>query len=108
MSTVAEIEAALPSLSSEELARVEAMLHRIQHDRGAKTACGSEADIRLDGLPWPQTPEEITALLAELDTLPSLLTPQEADRFEAWRAAERERQKALSAGAGQVIDQIFS
>ena len=93
MSTLAEIEAALPSLSAEELARVEAALRRIQRDRGSETV-RSEADIRLDGLPWPQKQEEITALLAELDALPALLTPEEADRFEAWRAAEKERQKA--------------
>ena len=30
MSTVAEIEAALPELSAEELRRVEALLHRLQ------------------------------------------------------------------------------
>ena len=107
MSTLAEIEAALPSLSAKELARVEATLQRIQRERGSETP-RSQADIRIDGRAWPQTPEEIAGLLAELDALPPLLTPQEADRFEAWRAAEKERQKALSMSSGQAIGQIFA
>jgi len=34
MSTVAEIEAALPKLKTEELMRVEAAVHRLQRQRG--------------------------------------------------------------------------
>jgi len=34
MSTLAEIEEALPSLTAEELMRVEAYLHRLQRERG--------------------------------------------------------------------------
>ena len=62
MSTLAEIEAALPSLSAEELARIEATLQRLRRDRGldARWDC---PDVRLDGLPWPKGPEEIAALL---------------------------------------------
>jgi hypothetical protein len=107
MSTLAEIEAALPSLSAEELARIEATLRPLKQARGLD-GCSDQREIRLDGLPWPNGPEEIAALLAELDTLPPLLTPEEADRFEAWRVAEKERQKALSASSGDRISQIFS
>ena len=35
MSTLAEIEAALPMLSAEDLARVEAAVHRLQREGGA-------------------------------------------------------------------------
>ena len=101
MSKCAEIEAAIPSLSAEELARVEATLHRVLRARGLD-APPDAAEIRLDGLPWPKTPEEIAALLVELDTLPPLLTPEEADRFEAWRLAEKERQKTLSSRRGRI------
>ena len=66
MSRCAEIEAAILSLSAEELARVEATLHRVLRARGFD-AVPNGADVRLDGLPWPETPEE-------------------AERFEAWRA----------------------
>src|SRR5438552_2407995 len=107
MSRLAEIEAALPSLSAEELARVEATLQRIQRGRGSE-ASRNEPDIRIDGRAWPQTPEEIATLLDVLDSLPPLLTSEEADRFEAWRAAEKERQKALSRSSGEAIRQIFA
>ena len=60
---------------------------------------GEETDVRLDGMPWPKSPQEIAALLAELDALPTLLRSEEADRMEVWRAAEKERQKALSASS---------
>src|SRR5713101_7993650 len=75
MSQCAEIEAAIPSLSAEELARIEATLHRVLRARGLD-APPSDADVRLDGRPWPKTPEEIATLLAELDALPPLLTPE--------------------------------
>jgi len=107
MSKCAEIEAAIPSLSAEELARIEAMLRRVLRARGL-AAPPDEADVRLDGQPWPKAPEEIAALLAELDALPPPLTPEEADRFEAWRLAEKERQKALSAASGQGVGQLFA
>ena len=99
MSTVAEIEAALPQLSPEELARVESALHRVRRERGL--------DARFDGWPWPTTSQEVAALLAELDSLPPLLTPEEADRFEVWRFEEKQRQKALSAATGQNARHLF-
>lgn len=107
MSTLAEIEAALPSLSAVELARVEATQHRLQRERRLDAPL-EEQDIRLDGLPWPKTPREGAALLAELDALPPLLTPEEADRFEAWRLGEKERQKGLSARSAQFLGQLFA
>lgn len=100
MSTLAEIEAALPKLSFEELARVEAVLHRLRHEH--------EVDVRFDGKPCPSTREAIAAELAELDALPPLLSPEEADRFDAWLAAERERQKALAQGSGEKISKLFT
>ena len=99
MSTLAEIEAALPSLSLEELARIESVLRRLQRERGL--------DARLDGRPWPTTPQDVAALLAELDLLAPLMTPEEADRFEVWRAEEKHRQKALSAVADRNASQLF-
>ena len=75
MSTLAEIEAALPMFSAEELARVEVTVHRLQRERKAPVH-PEGAVARFDGRPWPKTVEEITALLAELDALPPLLTAQ--------------------------------
>lgn len=89
MSTLAQIEAALSSLSPEELARIEAVLHRLRSER-----C---FEARFDGKPWPATPEARDELLTELDSLPPLLDREDADRFDSWRAVERERQKLLSA-----------
>jgi len=100
MSTLAEIEAALPKLSPEELVRVEAALHRLHHK--------GEMDVRFDGQPWPSTREEIAVELAEVDSLPPLLSPEEADRFDAWLAAERERQKALARNRGEEISKLFT
>ena len=100
MSTIVEIEAVLPKLSPEELARVEAVLHRLLHERGV--------DARFDGRPWPATPQEIAAELAGTDALPALLSPDQADRFDAWLAAERERQKALAKSSGEEISKLFT
>jgi hypothetical protein len=107
MSTLAEIEAALPSLSREELARVEACAHQLQEGRGSESSDG-KAEHRFDGLPWPKTPEETAALLAELDGLPPLLAGEEADRFEEWRIAEKERQKALSRKSEKEVGELFA
>ncbi len=107
MSTLAEIEAALPMLSAEELARVDVILHRLQRER--ETPVHTEGvDARFDDRPSPKTVEEITALLAELDALPPLLTAHDADRVEAWRVKEKERQKSLSGGSGLAIGRLFS
>ena len=100
MNTLAEIEAVLPKLSPGELARVEAVLHRLRHER--------EVDARFDGQPWPATPQESAAELAEMDALPPLLSPEEADRFDAWLVAERERQKALTQIRGDEIAKLFT
>jgi hypothetical protein len=107
MSTLAEIEAALPTLSAEELARVEVAVRRLQRELEMPVH-PEGADARFDGRSWPKTGEEITALLAELDALPPLLTAQDADRFEKWRVEERERQKSLSGGNGLAIVRLFS
>ena len=100
MSTVADIEAALPKLSPEELARVEAVLHRLR--------CERQVDARFNGHPWPATPEAIAAELAAIDSLPPLLSPGEAQRFDAWLAAERERQKQLAKSSGEELTKLFS
>ena len=100
MSTVAEIEEALPKLSPEELGRVEAMLRNLRNQR--------ESDARFDGRPWPTSPQEIAAELAEMDALPPLLSAVEADRFEAWLPAERERQKALAKTSAEAISKLFT
>jgi hypothetical protein len=100
MSTLAEIEAALPSLSADELARVQLALERLRRERGR--------DERLDGQLWPSTPQEFAVLLAELDSLPPLLTPEDSDRFEAWRAAEKQRQKAMASDSSRSVGELFS
>jgi hypothetical protein len=100
MSTLAEIEAVLPKLSAGDLARVEAVLHRLRH--------GREADARFDGRPWPSSREEIAAMLAELDGLPPVLTAEDAGRFAAWQTAERERQKALFHHGGDGLHTLFT
>ena len=100
MSTLAEIEAVLPKLSPDELARVEAVLHRLRHERAV--------DARFDGGPWPVTPQETAAELAEMEALPPLLSAAEADRFDAWLAAEREWQKALAKSSGEEISKLFA
>jgi len=99
MRTLAEIEAVLPNLSTEELARVEAMLHRLRQERAF--------DARFDGQPWPATPEETEAELAKADALPPLLSGEEADRFDAWLATERERQKGMAKQNTQRISKLF-
>jgi len=99
MSTLAEIEAVLPKLSPEELARVEAALRRLRR--------GRDADVRFDGQPWPSSHEELAALLDQVDALPSVLTPADAERFEAWLAVERERQKALFQNGGANVRTLF-
>jgi hypothetical protein len=100
MSTVPEIEAALPKLSAEELARVGAVLQRL---RG-----GCQPDARFDGRTWPQTPQEIADELAEVDALPPLLSPEGAKRFDTWLAAQRERQQALGQRRGGRISKLFT
>ena len=100
MSTLAEIEAALPKLSPEELGRVEATLRRLRYQH--------ESDARFDGRPWPASPQQIAAELAEMDALPPLLSAVEADRFDAWLATERERQKALAKTSAEAISKLFT
>src|SRR5213593_1144811 len=74
MSALADIEAALHGLSAQDLSQVEAALRRVQRERGLD-APRDKGDVRLDGLPWPKTPQEVAALLAEWDALPPVLTP---------------------------------
>ena len=100
MSTLTEIEAALPTLSPEELGRVEATLRRLRYQH--------ESDARFDGRPWPASPQETAAELAEIDALPPLLSAVEADRFDAWLATERERQKALAKTSAEEISKLFT
>ncbi len=54
MSTLSEIEAGLPMLSAEELARVEVTVHRLQRE-GRALLHRESADARFDGRPWPKT-----------------------------------------------------
>jgi hypothetical protein len=100
VSTVAEIEAVLPKLSREDLARIEAVLHRLQRDR--------EMDFRFDGRQWPATPQQTEAEIAETDALPPLLSPEEAARFGVWLQTERERQRELAKRADEKISRLFS
>ena len=53
-------------------------------------------EYRSDGRPWPKTPEEIAAFVAEMDATPALeMTDEEIARWEATRREERESQKAM-------------
>ncbi len=100
MSTLPEIEAALPKLSAEELARVGLVLQRLQG--------GCQADVRFDGRTWPKTPKEIADELAEVDALPPLLSPEGAKRFDTWLAAQRKRQEALAQRRSERIRKLFT
>ena len=56
---------------------------------------GDDEDRLGDGRPWPKTPEEIEAYLAEMDAIPSLeMSDEEFAQWEARRKKEREWQKA--------------
>ena len=56
---------------------------------------GEDEDRLGDGRPWPKTPEEIEAYLAEMDAIPSLdMSDEEIAQWEARRREEREWQKA--------------
>jgi protein involved in temperature-dependent protein secretion len=87
MSSIADIEAALEKLSAEDLAHIERVLQRLRSESAEET--------RFDGQRWPETMQERNVLIGQLDSLPPLLQAEEADRFDAWQAAEKERQKAL-------------
>lgn len=51
MSTVTEIEAALPTLSSDDLRRIEAAVHRAQRQQGTTSTAKSNPRLRaLDAL----------------------------------------------------------
>jgi hypothetical protein len=100
VATLAEIEAILPTLSPDELARVEALLHRLGYNH--------HSDARFDGRSWSASPAETNAELDQIDRLPPLLSPEEADRFNAWLANERERQKALAKSGSAQISKLFS
>ncbi len=74
MSTLAEIEEALPKLTGEELLRVEAMLHRIQREKTDTQA--AKGNPRLQAL----------------DALQSRLG-LDAHKADAWAAAVREARR---------------
>ena len=99
MKTLTEIEAVLPRLSCEELARVRDLLQRLLPE--------SAADPRFDGRPWPASSQSIADELAEIDALPPLLSAEEADRLDGWIRAERERQKSLAQPRGMHVSKLF-
>lgn len=52
---------------------------------------GVGVDLRSDGRPWPKTPEEIEAFLAEMDATPGIeISDEEYARIEAERRASKE------------------
>ena len=58
-------------------------------------AAQDDTDRLSDGRPWPKTPEEIAAHLAEMDAIPPLdMSDEEIAQWEARRREEREWQKA--------------
>ena len=62
-------------------------------------ASAPEDDLLPDGRPWPKTPEEIAAFVAEMDATPGLdATEKEYARIEAERIAEtKERMERIAA-----------
>ena len=55
-------------------------------------ASAPEDDLLPDGRPWPKTPEEIAAFVAEMDATPGLDAPdEEYARMEADRLARKAR-----------------
>jgi hypothetical protein len=108
VTTLQEIEAALPALSAEELARVEAMLERIRRQRG-EPAAEAAVDRFCDGRSWPGTADEIDALLAEMDDTPPLeMSEAEIADWQARRQTERERQKREFPQWVKEVDRSFS
>ena len=50
----------------------------------------TDEDFRSDGRPWPKTPEEIEAFVAEMDATPGLdVSNEEYARMEAERLARK-------------------
>ncbi len=66
MSTVTEIEAALPTLSAEELRRIEAAVHRAQHQQRSPAGSGAPKFHDLDSLigSWREDAEFDAAIRA--------------------------------------------
>ena len=55
-------------------------------------ASAPDDDLLPDGRPWPKTPEEIAAFVAEMDATPGLdATDEEYARMEADRLARKAR-----------------
>lgn len=107
MSTLNEIEAALPALNGQELARVEVAVRRLRRERGEARVQGGR-DYFSDGRPWPESEEELRALLEEMDATPPLeMTEQEIQEWEARRQIERERQKGAFPQWGKEVSGLF-
>ena len=67
-----------------------------------------DGDVRSDGRPWPKTPEEIAAFVAEMDATPGLeMTEEEIVKWEAQRKKEREDQKAMFGAWADKTGRLF-
>jgi len=72
-------------------------------------ARATDDDFLPDGRPWPKSPEEIAAFVAEMDAIPPMdMTDEEIERWEAIRKEERETQKALFAEWAEETGRLFS
>ena len=70
-------------------------------------ADAADDDFLPDGRPWPKTPEEIEAFLAEIDAIPAMMTEEEHLAWEARRLAEKETQKELMRKSADKIARLF-
>ena len=67
----------------------------------------ADDDLRSDGRPWPKTPEEIEAFIAEADAIPPMMTEEECAAWDARRAAEKDLQKGLMEKNAAEISRLF-
>ncbi len=64
-------------------------------------------DLLPNGRPWPKTPEEIEAFLAEVDAIPPMMTEEEHLAWEVRRREEKGTQKALMQKDAAEIARLF-
>ena len=100
MSTLAEIEAALPELSAEELAQVDATVQRLLRERGGSRG----EDVCLDGTPWPKTPAALAQFLQHMDNTPGL--PISDGEYARLGAERRQRKAQQIAATKQRMERI--
>jgi hypothetical protein len=74
-----------------------------QFPEGSQVRVTLDDEVLSDGRPWPKTPAEIEAFLAEIDAIPPLMNEEEHRAWEARRRAEKDaRVKLMRASAAEA------